>query len=259
MKRAMLLASISAGCLLACQAGAANSAQRVKAFARLPDWSGMWENAEDIRKVKFEPTPFNAEWQAKADAARAGQSIRYYCAEGLPSMMEVPEQINMFEVIVAPEAVFMNFTTHEVRHIYTDGRGHPAKRDLLITPVGDSIGHWEGETLVVDTIGTRPLLLSVEVVEFNPGHPQPAAVKSVPASNQLRFEERIRMINPNELEDRLTIYDPVALTHPIHETIKYQRVKDLDRLIYDDCRENERNPVVDGRITTIDAAPPQKE
>ena len=174
-------------------------------------------------------------------------------------MMEVPEQINMFEVIVAPEAVFMNFTTHEVRHIYTDGRGHPAKRDLLITPVGDSIGHWEGETLVVDTIGTRPLLLSVEVVEFNPGHPQPAAVKSVPASDQLRFEERIRMINPNELEDRLTIYDPVALTHPIHETIKYQRVKDLDRLIYDDCRENERNPVVDGRITTIDAAPPQKE
>jgi hypothetical protein len=248
---------LATGCLLAWQAGAANSPQRVRAFAHLPDWSGMWENREDIRKVKFEPTPFNAEWQAKADAARARQFIHYYCAEGMPSMMEVPEQINMFEIVVAPEAVFMNFTTHEVRHIYTDGRGHPAKRDLLITAVGDSIGHWEGETLVIDTMGTRPQLQSVEVVEFNPGHPQPAALKSVPASDQLRFVERIRLIHPNELEDQLTIYDPVALAHPVHETFKYQRVTDIDRLIYDDCRENERNPVVDGKITTIDAAPAQ--
>src|SRR5579871_4592940 len=131
--------------LLTSGAQAFNSKERVREFAKLPDWSGMWENALPMQDVKFEPTPFTTAWQAKADAARARQSIRYYCAEGMPLMMEVPAQNNMFEAFVGPDAVFFNFSTHEVRHIYTDGRPHPAPSDLLASAVGDSIGHWEGE------------------------------------------------------------------------------------------------------------------
>jgi hypothetical protein len=245
--------------LLAQGAVAANTKDRVQAFSKLPDWSGMWENALPMKDVKFEPTPFNAEWQAKADAARAKQSIRYYCAEGMPLMMEVPAQINMFEAFVDPDSVFFNFSTHEVRHIYTDGRKHPAPRDLLPSPVGDSIGHWEGETLVIDTSGTRQEMQSVELVEFHKDHPEPAAIKSVPMSDKLHFVERIRLIDHDHLEDKLTISDPVALTHPVEEIIRYQRVKDLDRMIYDDCVENERNPIVGGKVITVDhPLPPQK-
>lgn len=245
-------AALLAALLAAHVTQAANSSARVQAFAKLPDWSGLWENALPIKDVKFEPTPFNAQWQAKADAARAKQSIRYYCAEGMPSMMEVPAQINMFEVFVGPGAVFFNFSTHEVRHIYTDGRPHPAARDLLPSPVGDSVGHWEGETLIIDTIGTRQELQSVELVEFHKDHPEPAAIKSVPMSEKLHFVERIRLIDHDHLEDKLTIEDPLALTHPVDEIMHYQRVKDLDRLIYDDCVENERNPIVGGKVMTVE-------
>ena len=43
----------------------------------------------------------------------------------------------------------------EIRHIYTDGRPHPSADEIWPTPWGDSIGHWEGETLVVDTIAVQ--------------------------------------------------------------------------------------------------------
>jgi hypothetical protein len=259
MKAAAQIVWLFAFAFLADGSQAANSKERVREFAKLPDWSGMWENALPMKDVKFEPTPFTKEWQVKADAARASQSIRYYCAEGMPLMMEVPAQINMFEAFVAPDSVFFNFSTHEVRHIYTDGRPHPAPRDLLRTPVGDSTGHWEGETLVIDTVGTRLEMQSVELVEFHKDHPEPAAIKSVPMSDQLRFVERIRLIDHDHLEDKLTIYDPVALAKPVEEIHHYQRVKDIDRMIYDDCVENERNPIVNGRVTTVEhPANPQK-
>jgi hypothetical protein len=78
-------------------------------------------------------------------------------------------------------------------------------------------------------------------------------------SDKLHFVERIRLIDHDHLEDKLTISDPVALTHPVEEIIRYQRVKDLDRMIYDDCVENERNPIVGGKVITVDhPLPPQK-
>ena len=248
-----LLSASAALVLCICNAQAApNSAQRVRAFAKLPDWSGMWESVVTMDKADFTPVPFNSEWQAKADAARTQQSIRYYCAEGMPLMMLVPDKINMFSIVVAPEATMMNFSTHEVRHIYTDGRRHPSKADLLLTPVGDSIGHWEGDTLVIDTIGTRPMLQSIELVEFRPGHPSPAAIKSVPTSEQLHMIERVRLVGPDELEDLILIEDPIAFSHPMTETLKYQRVTDIDRMIYDDCVENERWPIVGGKVTPVE-------
>ncbi len=58
----------------------------------------------------------------------------------------------IFQVAVTPEETLFLFEYGEVRHIYTDGRSHPGKDDLWPTPMGDSIGRWQGETLVIDTL-----------------------------------------------------------------------------------------------------------
>ena len=109
------------------------------------------------------------------------------------------------------------------------------------TLMGDSIGHWEGDTLVVDTIGTRKRLYTGELSGF-----------FFPMSDQLHFTERIRMVNHNEMQIDYTVEDPVALTKPIHATITQTRVTDFNRMIEEtDCDQNERDPIVNGRFTTV--------
>ena len=57
------------------------------------------------------------------------------------------------------------------------------------------------------------------------------------------------MLGTNRLEDQLTIEDPVALAHPWRITEIYGRATDLNRMIGFDCTENDRNPVVNGKLT----------
>lgn len=75
---------------------------------------------------------------------------------GFPTIMYVPLADFMFELLLTPEQTVLVSTDGTVRHIYTDGRSHPKPEDLWPTPVGDSIGHWEGTTLVVDTLAREP-------------------------------------------------------------------------------------------------------
>jgi len=78
---------------------------------------------------------------------------------------------------------------------------------------------------------------------------------TVPMSDQLHFTERIRMVSHDEMQIQFTTEDPVALGKPIEATITYVRVTDIDRMIDDenaDCSPaTDRNPVVNGRFTTV--------
>jgi hypothetical protein len=85
---------------------------------------------------------------------------------------------------------------HFVRHIYTDGRSHPA--DPNPSWMGDSIGTWEGNTLVVDTVGFND-----KSWLDNDGHPH---------SEDLHLEERIRRVSHDALAIDVTIDDPKAYT-----------------------------------------------
>jgi hypothetical protein len=107
--------------------------------------------------------------------------------------------------------------------------------------MGDSIGHWEGDTLVVDTIATRKRLYVGELSGF-----------FVPASDQLQFTERIRMVSHDQMQIDYMVVDPVALTKPIHAAIVHVRVTDFNRMVEEtDCEQNERDPVVNGRFKTV--------
>lgn len=227
-----------------------NSAQRLRAFAKLPNWYGIWEpenrdaaagtaNATkgyaDVSRLKLAAKPpYNAEWEAKVQASIArGDAPPNYkrCAFGFPAMMDGP---GMFQVLIQPEETVILQHGDDVRHIYTDGRKHPTGDDIWPTPVGDSIGRWEGETLVIDTIARKAGSL-----HLNPYYL---------ISDQAHFVERMRLVNADTLEDQMTVEDPQRFTRPMVVTMHYQRVKDLDRVLYSDCSENDRNPVVDGKV-----------
>jgi hypothetical protein len=101
------------------------------------------------------------------------------------------------EVVQIPGRVIMLFEyDHFVRHIYTDGRQHP--KDLAPTWMGDSIGRWEGSTLVVDTVGFNDKTWLDYV-----GHPH---------SDALHVVERMRRVNHDTLAIDITITDPKAYT-----------------------------------------------
>jgi hypothetical protein len=259
--------TLMAGCLWPAS-GQTSSKERTKAFAKLPDWSGIWEldafvgqadgqqfSAEGQRRLKeyaaaLRPS-FTPEYQAKYDEIRKKVEAAIAADPDHPPVTHEPlcaappfpatSTPGMYQWRVTPEETTFISTVGAVRHIYTDGRSHPRKDELWPTLMGDSIGHWEGDTLVVDTIGTRKRFYTGELSGF-----------FLPASDQLHFTERIRMVRHDQMQIDYTAQDPVALTKPIHAVITHTRVTDFNRMIEEtDCEQNERDPVVNGRFTTV--------
>jgi len=103
------------------------------------------------------------------------------------------------EIMQVPGRVMMVFEyDHFVRQIYTDGRQH--SKDLIPTWMGDSVGRWEGNTLVVDTVGFNDKTWLDHV-----GHPH---------SDALHLVERIRRISHDAMEIDITVDDPKAYAKP---------------------------------------------
>lgn len=241
---------------VATEAATPSHSTRASQFARLPDWNGLWVSTawnlgisgrppggEDELRAKLQlirPPPYNAQWEARYQTAlmdKAGLAARgatfKACTRSFPALMEGPW---VFEIATLPEETLLVFENGQVRHVYTDGRPHPSGDDLWATPLGDSIGHWDGQTLVVDTVARSAS--------------EPMAPRAWVAllSDGAHFTERLRQIDANTLEDHLLIDDPTALASLWNVTLRYLRVTWVDRMIPVDCAENDRNPVVDGKM-----------
>ena len=177
------------------------------------DLSGMYEFF--VRGVKGQgiyatpskdPVSMTPWAQAKYDAAKPGYGSKasvdttdpiLRCnPSGVPRILYWPQP---FEIVQTPERVFMFFEHERVwRQIWTDGRNHP--KDLEPTWMGDSIGKWEGDTFVVDTIG-----LNDKSWLDAYGHPH---------SEELHVVERYRRPDSNTLTLQFTVEDPKAYTTP---------------------------------------------
>ncbi len=238
----------------------ANSPVRMEAFSKLPDWSGLWrvkgspalldvENGRSFTPGNRDHPPYKPDWEAKyqVDLVRAEHqgdasypnplvdSHTLYCAAGMPRIIGTPFD---YEFVVTPEATWI-IVEKETRHIYTDGRGFPPEDELWPTLLGRSIGHWEGQTLVVETISVKSGLWTDTT---------PAML-----SEQARYTERIRQIDANTLEDQATITDPVALTRPWSFTKHYTRMKPGAWAAEPETcgGPDDRNPIVNGRVTVV--------
>jgi len=270
--RMIVVTALFAVCLCAAQSQE-SSKERIEAFARLPDWSGLWQfdvvadeldgqqlGAAGLRRAKayavaLHPS-YTPAWQPKIDQLEKARDAaiaadpnnppsRGRC--GAPPPFPATMLPGYSEWRVTPEETTLIGTIGSVRHIYTDGRSHPPKEELWPTNQGDSIGHWEGDTLVADTIAVKqPLIVS---------YAEPVTTVG-PLSNEFHAVERIRMVNHDEMQIQLTADDPVALAKPITVTITWNRVKDLNRMDENEdsgaCDPTvDRNPTVNGRFQTI--------
>jgi hypothetical protein len=241
--------------------------------AALPDWSGTWEVEgermgvsgivetphPDLLRVFGGSPPYTpaeeAAFRVRGEAIRefrATNPVRV-CTWGFPMVML--ESPLYFEVLATPFETAMIFSGREIRHIYTDGRPHPPADELWPTHWGSSVGHWEGQTLVIDTvsaganIGTGTGMLkpeeSIIFVWDGTGWRQLVAVLDANA----RYLERVRMVSPGVLEDQMTIVDPSQFTGSWRLTHRYRHVPGVTRMMHEDCEGNDRNPIVNGTFT----------
>jgi hypothetical protein len=233
-------------CLSACSKP---SDPRTEAFAHLPDWRGIWifEDAyetgisgfpDDLGSPTARPrllinpesawTPLGRE---KMAAMFAGNATRKAQGWGYPMMMTSPAPL---QFVITPEETLIINIYQEARHIYTDGREHPKEEDRWVTTWGDSIGHWEGDTLVIDTISVREPIKYFQMVP--------------PFSDQAHYVERLRMTAPDRIEIEITVEDPTILAQPLVVKSAYKLTPNLDRLMHD-AFENDRSEVEDGAFT----------
>jgi|SoiMethySBSTD1v2_1073268.scaffolds.fasta_scaffold09803_6 hypothetical protein len=125
------------------------------------------------------------------------------------------------------------------RRIYIDGRPHPP--DLEPSWMGHSIGRWEGDVLVVDTVGTSGRTRGMNGVGSNAKVSRDDSNPRLPVSDQLHLVERIRLVADGEmLEDEMTITDPKAYTRPLVLKHYWQRRPDIEVLEYY-CGEKPRS------------------
>ncbi len=104
-----------------------------------------------------------------------------------------------FEIVQTPGRVLIAYEwMNLVRHIYTDGRDHREGRPP--SWMGESIGHWEGDTLVVQSVNFNDRTWVDR--------------RGLPHSDQLRVVERIRRSGDDELTIDITVDDPIAYTQP---------------------------------------------
>jgi hypothetical protein len=202
-----------------------------QSIARLPDWSGVWEldwRGGSGRGAANSPKLTPA-YQARLDKYHAdqknGENQQTQTANcdppGMPQIMTQPYPV---EFLFTPGKVTVAIEAYsQMRRIFVDGRPHPEDPDP--TYQGDSIGHWEGDTLVVDTVGFIPDSL------ISPG---------IGHSDQMHIVERIHRVSPETLEIQRTISDPKALAEPWTVTLTYKRHADWDIKEYI-CAQNNRD------------------
>lgn len=135
-----------------------------------------------------------AEWRKKFETGEQDPDTVTRClAFGVARFGTMP-----VEIIQTPGQITMNLgVLHDIRRIYLDGIGHTVGADPSFN--GDSVGHWDGDTLVVETNNVRAGTLDRD---------------GVPYSDKLTAVERIRRVSPTRLEIETTLTDPEAFAEP---------------------------------------------
>jgi hypothetical protein len=219
------------------------------------DMTGLWEiehyvgsgaplEKRILHDMDGKPAPFlpwaqkiydhNIEEEKKGHTYAGGPT--FCLPHGMPQMMTAATYpVEIFQS--AKDFVFVHELQRNYRIVHLD-RGHLAADDITPDYMGDSVGHWEGDTLVVDTIG----LSSKTTFDM----------LGAPHTDKLHLVERIRLLNPDQFEDLITIDDPGTFSHPWTERVTYRRTK--HEIMEYICLDGNRNQVVGGMVT-IDGKP----
>jgi hypothetical protein len=170
--------------------------------------------------------PYRTEWQARLKAIRdadaKGEPLANNAVaclpDGMPGMMTAVFPMEILQSRAQITIIEEAYT--QVRRILMD-RPQKALEDLEPGFYGHSVGRWQGDTLIVDTLGIK------ESVRY----------QNVPHSKDMRIQERMRLMAPDTLWNEITIDDPTVLEKPWTFTFAYQRMKDYTLLEYI-CEDN---------------------
>lgn len=171
---------------------------------------------------------YRAVWEARQAAAREADargeplatSATFCLPQGMPSMMGGGGPFPM-EILVSPGRItIIQEAYNQVRRIYLD-KPQADLADIEPGFYGHSVGRWEGDTLLVDTIGVK------ESVEF----------RNVPHTLEMRMTERIRLRDSDTLVDEITIEDPQVLTEPWNVAFTFSRLPGYEIMEYV-CEDN---------------------
>jgi hypothetical protein len=192
-------------CRLDCRRLLATTALSGLAYGQTPDISGTYWTTEYHPKIQLVgggDLPLTAAGKAAYEKNIVGlkdgsitDSARKFCVpDGLPRVLATPYP---FEVIQAPpgQVTIVHELNHQIRVVAID-KPMPSEEELIPFPYynSHSVGHFEGDTLVVETAGFNEKTL--------------IDATGAPHTDELRTVERIRKISPTQLEDVITIHDP---------------------------------------------------
>lgn len=240
------------------------------AIAKLPDFTGVWEMPlgdsslvvqpgaakqsaprmpRSSRRRTMPPQPsldYTPAWASKIQELKAHppqDNPQANCVpNGMPDIMAQPYP---YEFLITPgQVTIIGEAYRMIRHIYTDGR--PLPKDPAPTFWGTSVGHWEGNTLVAESVGFLP---QTDIV------PGSGIEHRFPHSGKMKIVEHFQLLNPDTMKIETTIIDPVVLAHPYTSTQILQRHRDwtIEEYI---CEQNNRNSVSDTGQAEVDTIPP---
>ncbi|MGC3980522.1 MAG: hypothetical protein QM808_04600 [Steroidobacteraceae bacterium] len=219
---------------------------------KLPDWSGVWTGSGSglpnymigsdgqltVRggsaASSKQPAPLTPEYQTKVRKVLADRAkgIEWdYISNCIPAGFPRWASSHFLkEFAVTPNTVWMlNEEQSEVRRVYTDGREHTPRDEAYALFEGDSVGFWDGDTLVVHTVDNKVGTWDRSGSAY---------------SDQVNTIERIRKISKDVIEDQMTVYDKLSLSKPWQVTFQFTRVTEPADLRIRMWSCNENNNVV---------------
>lgn len=232
--RRMLSLLLAASVLAAAPAGHAQAPSPAAAATGKPDFSGLWvvsnRSLRGHRDAALQPIKgevYTAKAIAARKAAQPGRDPSAHCLPAMPRHMGGPYPI---QIIQRPNMMALLFEYDNVfRIIYTDGR----KPDPDATGwMGRSIGHWEGDTLVVETTG-------VNEEAWLDG-------EGTPVSPRQKITERFTLADGGKtLEVVLKVDDPEVFLQPVYRKLVYNLKNEWEIKDYV-CNEGNRDSTFHG-------------
>jgi hypothetical protein len=220
------------------------------ADASQPDISGLWVVTGQFYFAPDKALPklqgiYKDLYAKRTDAFKAGIAVDDVTADclpaGMPHLLIVPYP---FEVMQTPGRVtFLYEYDSVVRRVPVDGKTKVKQDPDLVSYHGDSYGHWEGDTLVVETVNVR----EDTQLDFS----------GLPHSDQLQITEHLRRKDATMLENRITLTDPKAYAEPFTVTRNY-RLQPKWKISEYVCEENNRNTRNAKGETSSGVSPAQK-
>lgn len=197
-----------------------------------PDLSGLWQpeltpyRFDVIQDIKdegiFRPAAA-ALFLQRAVNLRHDNPVTH-CLPAGPQAIFAAGSTRFYRIVQSPNVIALLYELGDFRQIYTDGRKLP--EDPNPTWMGYSVGHWEGDTLVVETAGFNDKSW-LDMV----GHPH---------SESLRVTEKFRRADFGHMQVQVTYDDPETLIRPLTISVGVNYAADTDMLEYV-CAEDERD------------------